>query len=94
MTKCKGCKRKQIQQGGIIEYSVVSAQVAAEVFIVLQLSKKAYGGSNYETAQPALPRCGNCGGTGHNARTCKKDIEESSESNISTIYAGSLFNSD
>jgi hypothetical protein len=28
------------------------------------------------------------------ARTCKKDTEASSESDTSTIYASSLFNSD
>ena len=61
--------------------------MAAEAFIALQLSKKAHGGGNHETAQPALWRCGNCGGTRH-------DTEESSKSNVSTTYTGSLFNSD
>jgi hypothetical protein len=49
-------------------------------------SKKARGGGDQERAQPTVRRCGNCGGTGHNARTCKKDT--------STIYIGSLFDSD
>jgi hypothetical protein len=30
----------------------------------------------------------------HNARTCKKDTEISSKSNVSITYVGSLFNSD
>ena len=57
-------------------------------------SKKARGGSSEEPAQPAVRRCGNCGRTGHNARTCKNDTEISSESDVSTTYVGSLFNSD
>jgi hypothetical protein len=58
-------------------------------------SKKARGGGgDQERAQPALRRCGNCGGTRHNARTCKKDTEASSKLDASTMYIGSLFNSD
>jgi predicted metal-binding protein len=33
----------------------------------------------------ALRRCGNCSGTRHNARTCKKDTEENSELELSSI---------
>jgi ribosomal protein L32 len=56
-------------------------------------SKKARSGGDQERAQPALRRCGNCGETRHNARTCKIDTEVSSRLNASTTYAGSLFNS-
>jgi hypothetical protein len=94
MTKRKSRKRKRIQQGGTIEYGTAAAQVAAEASAAPQRSKKARGGGDQELAQPALRRCGNCGGTGHNARTCKKDIETSSESDVSTTYVGSLFDSD
>jgi hypothetical protein len=68
--------------------------VAAEASVVAERSKKARGGGDQERAQPALRRCGNCGGTGYNARTCKKDTEASSELDASTTYVGSLFNSD
>jgi hypothetical protein len=44
--------------------------------------------------KPALRRYGNCSRTGHNARTYKKDTEISSESDESTTYIGSLFDSD
>jgi hypothetical protein len=57
-------------------------------------SKKARSNGDQETAQLAVRRCGNCGRTGHNARTCKKDTEVSSESDPSTTYAGSMFDSD
>jgi hypothetical protein len=94
VTKRKSRKRKRIQQGGTIEYGTVAAQVAAEASTAPQRSKKARGSGDQEPAQPALRRCGNCGRTGHNARICKKDTEASSESDESTTYIGSLFDSD
>jgi DDE superfamily endonuclease/helix-turn-helix, Psq domain len=94
MTKRKSRKRKRIQHGGTMEYGTAAAQVAAEASTVPQRSKKSRGSGDQETGQPALRRCGNCGRTGHNARTCRKDVEASSESDASTTYAGSLFDSD
>lgn len=94
MTKRKTRKRKRIQQGGTIEYGEAAAQVAVEASVAAMQSKKAHGGGDQERAQPALRRCGNCGETGHNARTCKKDVEASFGSNASTTYIGSLFESD
>ena len=94
MTKRKSRKRKQVLHGGTIEYGTAAAQVATKASAAPQRSKKARGSSDPESAQPALRRCRNCGGTGHNARTCKNDTEESSESDASTTYAGSLFDSD
>jgi hypothetical protein len=77
-----------------MEYGEAAAQVAVEASVAAGRSKKARSGGDQERAQPALRRCGNCGRTGHNARTCKKDIEISSESDASTTYIGSLFESD
>jgi hypothetical protein len=77
-----------------MEYSKAAAQVAAEASVASERSKKARSGGDQERAQPALRRCGNCGGTGHNARTCKKDAEGDSESDASTRLIGSLFDSD
>jgi hypothetical protein len=94
ITKRKSRKRKHIQHGGTVEYGEAAAQVAAEASVAAKRSKKARGGSDQEPAQLAVRRCGNCGRTGHNARTCRKDIEISSESDVSTTYVGSLFNSD
>jgi len=93
VTKRKSRKHKWIQQGGTMEYGTAAAQVAAEASTAPQQSKKARGSGNQEPAQPALRRCGNCGRTGHNARTCKKDTEISSNSDESTTYIGSLFDS-
>jgi hypothetical protein len=94
MTKRKTRKRKHIQHGGTMEYGEAAAQVAAKASPGPQRSKKARGSGDQEPAQPAVQRCGNCGGTGHNARTCRKNTEISSESDVSTTYVGSLFDSD
>jgi hypothetical protein len=77
-----------------MEYGEGVAQVATKALVATEHSKKARSSSNQERAQPALRRCRNCGETGHNARTCRKDITASSESDISTTFTGSLYNSD
>jgi hypothetical protein len=68
--------------------------VAAEASIATRRSKKARGSSNQERAQLTIRRYRNCGGTRHNTRTCKNNTKISSESDASTTYIGSLFNSD
>ena len=93
MTKRKSRKRKRIQHGGTMEYGTASAQVAAKASIVPQTLKKARGTDNSQPAELALRRCRTCGEPGHNARTCKMDIEGSSDSELSTKYIGSLFDS-
>jgi hypothetical protein len=68
-----------------MEYGEAAAQVAAEASVAAGRSKKARGGGDQERAQPTVRRCGNCGGIRHNARTCKKDTEDNSESELSSI---------
>jgi hypothetical protein len=77
-----------------MEYGEAVAQVAPKASVAAERSKKARGGGDQERAQPALRRCGNCGGTRHNAQTCKKDAEASSKLDASTTYVGFLFDSD
>ena len=55
-------------------------------------SKKACGGGSQERTQSGQQRCGNCGRTGHNARTCQEDTEEDSESDASVLYIASVDN--
>ena len=76
-----------------MEYSTASAQVAAEASVEPQKSKKARSTDNNQLAQLALRRCRICREPGHNARICKIDIEGSSDSEMSTRYIGSLFDS-
>jgi hypothetical protein len=94
LTKRKSRKRKRIQYGGTIEYGEGLAQVAAEASRAPQGLKRACYRDGQERAQPGVRRCRNCEETGHNTRTCKKDIEESSKSDASITYTSSLFNSD
>jgi hypothetical protein len=88
--KQKSHKRKWIQQGSTMKYETAAAQIAAEASAAPQQSEKPCGGSSQEPAQPALQRCENCGGTGHNAQTYKKDVEASSKSDASRSYSYSL----
>ena len=93
ITKQKARKRKRIQHGGTMEYRVGSAKVATEASTATQQLKKTRRSVDLEQAQPAVRHCSSYGGIGHNARTCQKDIEGSSESDESIIFTGSLFDS-
>jgi hypothetical protein len=77
-----------------MEYGKAATQVAARISMAIERSKKGRSSGGEERVQPAVRRCGNCSGTGHNARTCKNDAEISSESDASTTYVGPLFDSD
>lgn len=90
----KSRKRKRVQQCGTMKYGTAAAQVVAKVFAAPHRSKKARSGGDQETAQLALRRCRNYGRTGNNTRTCRKGVDISSESDASTTYIGSLFDSD
>jgi hypothetical protein len=84
MTKQKARKQKRLQHGGTLEYSEAADQVAASAALVVNPLKRTRSSGPAEGAQPAQRRYGNCGQTGHNARTCQKDTAESSESEAST----------
>jgi hypothetical protein len=89
ITKRKSRKRKQIQHGGTIEYGQAAFSIAESAAVARTGSKRARVGSSQESALPGQRRCGNCGKTGHNARTCQKDVEEDSASNATESYTGS-----
>jgi hypothetical protein len=86
MTKQKARKRKWLQHGGTLEYGEAADQMAASAALVVSPLKRTRSSGPAEGAQPAQRRCGNCGQTGHNARTCQKDTAESSESEASMQY--------
>jgi hypothetical protein len=69
-----------------VVYGVVADQVAASAAMVVNPPKKSCHGGAPEGALPTQRRCGTCEETGHNARTCQKDITISSESEASTQY--------
>jgi hypothetical protein len=93
-TKRKTRKRKRIQHGGTIEYGTASVQVAIEGSSSYKRAKKQRPSGSDEPAHSALRHCSKRGGTGHNSRTCQVDKESSSESDKSTVFIGSLFDSD
>jgi hypothetical protein len=72
--------------GVTLEYGVGSAQVAAEASVVALSSKRTRGGGGQEIAQPTLRRCGNCGGTGHNARTCLSVVSRYYITTVALLY--------
>ena len=86
MTKRKSRKRKRIQQGGTMEYGTAAAQVAAEASTASRMVKKARSSGGAEQVQPTQRRCGICGDTGHNARTCQKGQEPASEPDAGILY--------
>jgi hypothetical protein len=86
VTRRKARKRKRLQHRGTLEYSEAADQVAASTALVANPSKKTRSGSAPERAPSTRRRCGTCGETGHNARTCQKDTAVSSESEASTQY--------
>jgi hypothetical protein len=90
LTKRKGRKRKRIQTGSTIEFSIGALQIAESTSATRTIAKKAHSSSNYKRAQPGQRRCSNYSKTRHNARTCQKDAAEDSESNAVTSYEGSI----
>jgi hypothetical protein len=90
LTRRRGRKRKRIQTGGTIEFGAGALQVAESASAARTTSKKGSSRGGQERTQPAQRRCGNCGETGHNARTCQKDAEEDSKSNIAILCKESI----
>ena len=86
ITKQKGRKRKRLQTGGTLEFSVAADQVAAEASITVKKPRKGSGSNSQDQAPTTQRRCGKCGKTGHNVRTCQLDREPSPESVASTQY--------
>jgi hypothetical protein len=72
-------KKRRIQQGGILtiqEGQVILTQTAVEEQIREETRK---GGIQLRKSEMRQQRCGTCGETGHNARTCQKDQETTIE---------------
>ena len=90
VTKHKGRKRKRIQYGGTLKYGTAVLYIATKPSTASQPSKKACGGGGDKQALPAQQCCRNCGETGHNTCTCKKNEEVVSESDASVLYTSSL----
>jgi hypothetical protein len=86
MTKRKSRKRKRIQTGGTLEYGEAADQAVTQPSSTVSRPSKTVGVLNKRTAPSTQCRCGQCGGTGHNARTCQGDAAGDSELSASTQY--------
>lgn len=85
-SKRKSRKRKYIQHQGTLTVAEGS-QLATLKGVGRQQKGKQSSSSSRAVAGPSTTRrCGKCGKTGHNARTCNKVEEEVLESDASTQY--------
>ena len=85
LTKRKTRKRKYIQHGGKLEFGTAADQAAQTASAVVNPQRRLCSGGALGTL-PTQRRCGKCGESGHNARTCKKEALESSESDCTTVH--------
>ncbi|KAF2195799.1 DDE-domain-containing protein [Zopfia rhizophila CBS 207.26] len=81
-------KRKRIQKGGVLSFGAGQDKSTKDPTTTSSSSKKGRGKVRADGAKLTQRRCGNCGGTRHNARTCEIDEDstvESSSNENSTI---------
>lgn len=78
-TERKSRKRKRIQAGGTLPADEGQRLAALKEFGARSNGKKQKKRLRAEGGEPSQRRCGTCGETGHNARTCKNDVEVVSE---------------
>ncbi|ESZ90367.1 hypothetical protein SBOR_9249 [Sclerotinia borealis F-4128] len=78
LSKCRRAKKSRIREGGAL-----SVQDGCDIILQTEVDNQIRrdecfkrGSSNGE--QSTLRRCGSCGKSGHNVRTCQEDLEDSS----------------
>jgi hypothetical protein len=79
LSRRRRAKRTRLQKGGIVtvqEASQVIDQIDVDMQVVAESSRS---GGQGRSVGPGIRRCGVCGKTGHNARTCQEDIQASGE---------------
>ena len=74
-TRRRSYKRKRIQRGGSLTYGEGVRLAAQKESNVRSGGKKAKKRTRMNDSTQSSRRCGSCGEAGHNARTCKKDVE-------------------
>ena len=79
LSRRRRAKRTRLQKGGTItvqQASQVIDQIDVDTQVVAESSRS---GGRGRSVGPGVRRCGVCGKTGHNARTCQEDIQASGE---------------
>ena len=78
LSKCHRAKKTHVRQGGALTIEDVHDILAQdEVDEQIRRDKRSRGGRQNE-GQSGARRYGNCGKTGHNARTCQEYVDISS----------------
>jgi hypothetical protein len=75
-TERRSRKRKRIQEGGSLPVEEGQRLAALAEFGARRDGKKQKKRVRAEGGEPSQRRCGRCGEGGHNARTCKNEVEE------------------
>lgn len=78
-TRRKSHKRKRIQAEGTLTVKDGLRLTTLKEFGARSNGKKAKKPVRAKVGEPSQRRCGRCNQTGHNARTCKQDVEVVSE---------------
>ena len=78
LAKRRRAKRTRIQAGGALTVEDAQALIAQKEAVVQQSKPMSENGVVSKAGPATLRRCGNCGKTGHNVRTCQ-EVEETSE---------------
>jgi hypothetical protein len=80
LSKRRRAKKNRIRQGGALTVEDAhNIMVQGEVNEQIRRDKRS-GGVNREEGNSTARRCGTCGKTGHNARTCQEDVDIPSSS--------------
>jgi hypothetical protein len=74
-TRRKSHKRKRIQREGTLTVSEGVRLTTLKEFNARSDGKKASKKARVGSGTQSSRRCGTCGETGHNARTCKNDVQ-------------------
>jgi hypothetical protein len=85
LAKRRRAKRSRVQLGGALSIEDSQAIIEEKQKGKRPAGEMAGGAEEAVRGGPSKRRCGNCGETGHNARTCEKDVEESSQSDSECI---------
>ena len=78
-TRRKSHKRKRVQQEGTLVAEEGLRLTTLKEFAARSDGKKAKKRARVEVGEPSQRRCGRCGETGHNSRTCKQEAVIDSE---------------
>ena len=85
LAKRRRALKTRVQQGGALSLEESKAFIASKADGKRLASVEGENGGPSKQAKTISRRCGVCGETGHNARTCSKDAESSSESESDKI---------